>query len=245
MQSCLANGVVSVHPPLRQMAQQAAHVVVREPITGAPVGTTPCDGSHYRVWNSRKRIAAPRWRAPNISVASDIELAIIPNSADQQVDSCPWPIIADHSRRPPRSTPRFSWSKRSPDSRPIASASSWTACIISPTRWRSFSSIWRSSCRTESHGTCCARPMSSTRSASYSSVHCCCGRRRSESSIPPRSSARSPSWSASSPPPPIGASRGSCSRRAATTPRSASPIFTISATSTYPWRRWPPASWSA
>ena len=63
MQSCLANGVVSVHPPVRQMAQQAAHVVVREPITGALAGTMQCGGSNYRVWNSRKRIAAPRWRA--------------------------------------------------------------------------------------------------------------------------------------------------------------------------------------
>ena len=32
MQICVANGGVSVHPPLRQMAQQAAHVVVQEPI---------------------------------------------------------------------------------------------------------------------------------------------------------------------------------------------------------------------
>src|SRR5262245_54797314 len=64
-------------------------------------------------------------------------------------------------------------------------------------------------------------------------------------STPRRSSARSPSWSASSPPLPIGASRGSSSRRAATTRRSGSPIFTISATCTYPWRRSPPACWSA
>src|SRR5260370_14040380 len=63
MQSCLANGVVSVHPPLRQMAQQAARVVVQEPITGALAVTMQCGGSNYRVWNSRKRIAAPRCRA--------------------------------------------------------------------------------------------------------------------------------------------------------------------------------------
>src|SRR5262249_44402840 len=50
-------------------------------------------------------------------------------------------------------------------------------------------------------GTCCARPMSSTRSASCSSVDCCCGRRWSEYSTRLRSSARSPSWSASSPRP--------------------------------------------
>src|SRR5262249_7750498 len=54
----------------------------------------------------------------NISVARDVERAIIPNSPDQQVDSCPWPIIADRSQPPPRSTPRFSRWKRSPDSRP-------------------------------------------------------------------------------------------------------------------------------
>ena len=107
MQNCLANGVVSVHPPVPQMAQQAASCRRSRADHRRSGSHMQCDGSNYRVWNSRKRIAAPRCRAPNISVASDIELAIIPNSADQQVDGCPWPIIADRSRRPPRSTPRF------------------------------------------------------------------------------------------------------------------------------------------
>ena len=40
-----------------------------------------------------------------------------------------------------RATPRFSWVKRSPDCKPTAKACSWTACTISPTRWRWFSNF--------------------------------------------------------------------------------------------------------